>query len=348
MDRKKQVLCILLLLLLAGVTLFVVTQTTSGLDIDRITEFLGRIHPALLALSVAAALSCVVVEGWILRMLCIRLGHKAPMKRSVMWASADYYISGITPLATGGQPAAAYFMQRDGVPLAEASLLLVLNTTMYQGALFLLGIPGIIIALATPQVSISVGAASMLVYGYVAIFAMLVVCVLCMVRGSLVRTIGIFFIRIFAKLHLVKNPAKSLASLNSALDEYGKTATLIGRDKRAVWATLGLNLLQRVLAGMPICLLAIGLGVEPGLLPVIFSLNVLCIIGASAFPIPGAAGVTELLFVLLLSPMLGDATETVMLITRLLVFYLCVLVGGVWTWVRMVKRAPQTPEKDER
>lgn len=346
MDRKKQVLCILVLLLLAGVTLFVVTQTTSGLDLDRIVDFLGRIHPMLLALSVAAALSCVVVEGWILRMLCMRLGHSAPMKRSVMWAASDYYISGITPLATGGQPAAAYFMQRDGVPLAEASLLLVLNTTMYQGALFLLGIPGLIIALATPQVSISTGAAWMLAYGYIAIFAMLVVCVLCMVRGSLVRTMGIFFIRVFAKLHLVKNPAKSLAAMNRALEEYGKTAALIGRDKKAVWATLGLNLLQRALAGLPICLLAAGLGVEPGLLPVIFSLNVLCIIGASAFPIPGAAGVTELLFVLLLSPLLGPATESVMLITRLLVFYLCVLVGGVWTWVRMVKREPQIPEKD--
>lgn len=346
MDRKKQVLCILVLLLLAGVTLFVVTQTTSGLDLDRIVDFLGRIHPMLLTLSVAAALSCVVVEGWILRMLCMRLGHSAPMKRSVMWAASDYYISGITPLATGGQPAAAYFMQRDGVPLAEASLLLVLNTTMYQGALFLLGIPGLIIALATPQVSISTGAAWMLAYGYIAIFAMLVVCVLCMVRGSLVRTMGIFFIRVFAKLHLVKNPAKSLAAMNRALEEYGKTAALIGRDKKAVWATLGFNLLQRALAGLPICLLAAGLGVEPGLLPVIFSLNVLCIIGASAFPIPGAAGVTELLFVLLLSPLLGPATESVMLITRLLVFYLCVLVGGVWTWVRMVKREPQIPEKD--
>lgn len=346
MDRKKQVLCILLLLLLAAVTLFVVTQTTSGLELDRIADFLGRIHPALLALSVLAALSCVVVEGWILRMLCVRLGHSAPMKRSVMWAAADYYISGITPLATGGQPAAAYFMQKDGVPLAEASLLLVLNTTMYQGALFLLGIPGIVVTLVTPQVSIPVGAAWMLAYGYVAIFAMLVVCVLCMVRGSLVRSIGIFFIRLFARLRLVKNPAKTLASMNKALEEYGKTAALIGRDKKAVWATLGFNLLQRVLAGMPICLLAAGLGVEPGLLPVVFSLNVLCIIGASAFPIPGAAGVTELLFVLLLSPMLGPATESMMLITRLLVFYLCVLVGGVWTWARMMRRGPKTPEKD--
>lgn len=349
MGRKKQVLCILLLLLLAGITLFVVTQTTSGLDLDRIADFLGGMPPILLALSAAAALSCVVVEGWILRMLCGRLGHRAPMKRSVMWAAADYYISGITPLATGGQPAAAYFMQRDGIPLAEASLLLVLNTTMYQGAIFLLGIPGIVIALATPQVSIPVGAAWMLVYGYAAIFIMLVVCVLCMVRGDLVRTIGIFFIRVFARLHLVKNPAKTLSSMNKALEEYGRTAALIGRDKRAVWATLGLNLLQRALAGAPICLMAIGLGVEPGLLPVVFSLNVLCIIGASAFPIPGAAGVTELLFVLLLSPLLGPATESVMLITRLMVFYLCVLVGGVWTWVRMVRRGPQTPaEKTEK
>lgn len=344
LDRKKQLLGIAVLLLLAGVTLFVVTQTTSGLDVDRIAAFLRSVHPILLVLSVVSALSCLVVEGWVCRMLCARLGHRVPMRRCVMWAASDYYISGITPLATGGQPAAAYFMQKDGVPLAEASLLLVLNTTMYQGALFLLGIPGIFIVLLSPHASIPAGAAWMLAYGFIAIFVMLVVCVLCMVRGSLVRRIGVFFIRVFAKLRLVKNPAKALASMNKALEEYSKTATLIGRDKKAVWGALGINLLQRFMAGMPVCLLALGLGVEPALLPVVFSLNVLCIIGASAFPIPGAAGVTELLFVLLLSPLLGSATESVMLITRLLVFYLCVLVGGVWTWARMMRRSDGNPE----
>lgn len=348
MDRKKQLLGIVVLLILAAVTLFVVTQTTSGLDLDRISAFLRSVHPVFLILSVFSALSCLVVEGWIFRVLCRRLGHTVPLRTGVMWAASDYYISGITPLATGGQPAAAYFMQRDGIPLAEASLLLVLNTTMYQGALLMLGIPSIILTLASPQASIPTGAAWMLVYGYVAMLAMLVVCVLCMVRGSLVRTIGIFFIRVFAKLRLVKNPAKTLASLNTALTEYGQTASTIGKDKRAVWATLALNLLQRTMASLPVCLLALGLGVEPALLPLVFSLNVLCIIGAAAFPIPGAAGVTELLFVLLLSPLLGSNTESVMLITRLLVFYLCVLVGGVWTWARMMgKRDPRSAPADK-
>lgn len=337
MGRKKQVLNILILLVLAGVTLFVVTQTTSGLDLERLAAFFRSVHPRYLIGSAVCALSCVVVEGWCLRMLCTRLGHSAPMKRSVMWAAADYYISGITPLATGGQPAAAYFMQKDGVPLAEASLLLVLNTTMYQGALFLLGLLGLPVVLAA-HVAIPAGAVWMLVYGFAAMLVMLVLCILCMLRGNLVRRIGVFCIRVLAKIRLIHNPAKTLASLNSALGEYEKTAGLIGRDKKAVWASLGLNLLQRFLASMPVCLLALGLGAEWALLPVVFAMNVLCIIGAAAFPIPGAAGVTELLFVLLLSPLLGGNTESVMLITRLMVFYLCVLVGGVWTWLRMVKK----------
>lgn len=348
MGRKKQVLGIVVLLVLAAITFFVVTQTTSGLDLPQITAFLNRVHPFFLVLSVISALSCLVVEGLILQMLCRHLGHTVPLRRGVMWAAADYYISGITPLATGGQPAAAYFMQKDGIPLAEASLLLVLNTTMYQGALLALGIPGLVVAVAVPQAHIPTGAAWMLAYGYIAMVVMMVVCVLCMVRGGLVRRVGVFFIRVLARLHLLKNPAKALASMNSALDEYAKTAGTIGRDKKAVWATFGMNVLQRTMASLPVCLLALGLGVELEMLPVVFALNVLCIIGAAAFPIPGAAGVTELLFVLLLSPLLGSATESVMLITRLLVFYLCVLVGGVWTWARMARgeRERPSPAKD--
>ncbi len=337
MGRKKQILGIVVLLVLAAITFFVVTQTTSGLDLPQITAFLHRVHPVFLVLSAASALSCLVVEALIFRMLCGRLGHSVPLRRGVMWAAADYYISGITPLATGGQPAAAYFMQKDGIPLAESSLLLVLNTTMYQGALLALGIPGLVIAVVVPQARIPAGAAWMLAYGYIAMIVMVVACVLCMVRGSLVRRVGVFFIRVLAKLHLLKNPAKTLTSMNSALEEYARTAGTIGRDKKAVWGTFALNILQRVMASLPVCLLGLGLGVELKMLPVLFALNVMCIIGAAAFPIPGAAGVTELLFVLLLSPLLGDATESVMLITRLLVFYLCVLVGGVWTWVRMAR-----------
>ena len=47
------------------------------------------------------------------------VGEKAPLWPTFAYACADFYVSSITPSATGGQPAVVYYMRKDGVSVAK-------------------------------------------------------------------------------------------------------------------------------------------------------------------------------------------------------------------------------------
>ncbi|MFR2128888.1 MAG: hypothetical protein ACLS4M_06675 [Eubacterium ventriosum] len=49
------------------------------------------------------------------KVLCGTFGYKRPFRKCLVYSSSDIYFSAITPSATGGQPASAYFMMKDKV-----------------------------------------------------------------------------------------------------------------------------------------------------------------------------------------------------------------------------------------
>ena len=53
------------------------------------------------------------------------------------YGGADVYFSAITPSATGGQPASAYFMIKDGIAPSMVAVMLLINLVMYTAALLI-------------------------------------------------------------------------------------------------------------------------------------------------------------------------------------------------------------------
>ena len=58
------------------------------------------------------------------------LGYRKGILKNYSYASADIYFSAITPSATGGQPASAYYMIKDGIPISHTTAILSVNLLM--------------------------------------------------------------------------------------------------------------------------------------------------------------------------------------------------------------------------
>ena len=90
-----------------------------------------------------AALDCVL--GFIFFEACgIRksvrlLGKDCPLRKSWSYSAADIHFSAITPSASGGQPASAFLMLRDGIPGVQVTAALLLNLAMYSCSLVAIG-----------------------------------------------------------------------------------------------------------------------------------------------------------------------------------------------------------------
>ncbi len=59
---------------------------------------------------------------------------------SIIYSTSDIYFSAITPSAAGGQPASAFYMVRDGMPVSVATSALLLNIVCYTASLDIIGV----------------------------------------------------------------------------------------------------------------------------------------------------------------------------------------------------------------
>ncbi len=331
---KKQVLSIGLILLLAALTLFLLSRQTNGLDGKHLLRFFKTIHPGYLVLCLVSMLCMVLAEGYSLKRIAAKLGCPVSLVKSSMWAASDYYFSGLTPCATGGQPVAVYFMYKDGLSLSHASAAMVVNTMMYTLSLLAWGLV-CLVTCGKALNHVPLTAKGFLLYGSITHILLIIVCLLCMFRQNWMRRVGNWGIDLLAKIHLIKHPQQRKDSLTASLADYAEAVAIIRRNPFLLVEVLGANMAQRFATALPVCLLYLGIGGSISSVWTVYSLNVLCLLSSAAVPIPGTVGISELMFLQYLEGYFGGLAIPAMLTNRMIVFYFCLLLCGLWTLLRM-------------
>ncbi len=248
--------------------------------------------PALACLALS-----VLSEAVNLWLLCRKVGFPRSLRQTTVYASSDIYFSAITPSATGGQPAAAYYMTKSGIPLSLSTAVLILNVTLYTiGLLFISALafilnPSIFISLNPSQkIFVLVGV------GFHAV--LIAICLICMFSRRFIFWLGDVMFGLLARLHIVKNKEERIAAFRASVATY-QSALKIVREHRWLLPVLFFNsILQRVVLA-PITYFVFlamgGMGVPSMRFLEVFTTQLYCIIGASALPTPGGAGLAEIL-----------------------------------------------------
>ena len=129
MNRKKSLVGIGLIAALMALTGWLLFRDQ---PVTRLLHTLGQLRPGWLLLGLALMLAFVGCEATCSHLILGRLGHRAPLRRCLGYSFVGFYVSSITPSATGGQPAQIYYMSRDGVPAAHGALNMMLIAACYQ------------------------------------------------------------------------------------------------------------------------------------------------------------------------------------------------------------------------
>ncbi|MFQ7079232.1 MAG: flippase-like domain-containing protein [Christensenellaceae bacterium] len=125
-------------------TLFILFRSNRELNFSDIGKFIKSSNPWLLAAAFVCMLLFIVFEGLSIHLISKRLGYKNRLLSSMVYSSADIYYSAITPSASGGQPASAYYMVGRIDPGAT-TFTLVFNLIAYTAAILVIGAAAFII-----------------------------------------------------------------------------------------------------------------------------------------------------------------------------------------------------------
>ena len=274
----------------------------------------------------------VSCEARSLSLILKNIGHNRSMKECTIYASSDIYFSSITPSATGGQPAAAYYMTKSGIPLSQSSAALVLNVTFYTFGLMIFAALAFLIRPqfyasfdTTEKVCVWLGV------GFHALLA--AACLLFMLSRRAVMLVGGIVIRLLSAMRIFKNKEEKLAAFRASIETYRSCLTILKKNPSLILQLLFYSVMQRLLL-TPITYLAfLSMGIEANLVDVIV-MQIYCTVGATAIPLPGAVGISETLYVLLFDYFIADRSRCMfsMVLSRTVAGYLSILFCG---WITM-------------
>lgn len=333
-DMKSKVLWSLVLLALIGLTIYAIVGTNESFTIDGFISYIKSASPGWIFGAFVCMCGFFVFEGMALKVLCGTFGYKRPFRKCLVYSSSDIYFSAITPSATGGQPASAYFMMKDKVPGAVTTIILLVNLTLYTVSIIVIGVLCFILR-PTMVMHFSIVSKIMIFIGALVQFVLLTTFLLLVYKEKIITKCADFFLRLFKKLHLVKNIKERQEKLKHVEKQYKECAQAISSHKKHIFVAFIYNLLQRLsLIGVSICVF---IGIGGTKVVDAFAAQGFVVIGSNSVPIPGAVGAADYLFIDGFGHLVKDSIS-IELLSRGISFYCCILICGLITLVAYLLR----------
>lgn len=326
-SRKKYLWAFLFLLLVLG-SVFAIVGTNKSFSLFSFFAFLKEANPLFLILAILSMLGFIVSEGCALTTITKSFGYKHKKSNGFFYSAADIYFSAITPSASGGQPASAYFMLKDGVSGPIVTVTLFYNLMLYSVSILIISFFAFLIF---PSLYFELHLVSKLLigFGFLVQFLLIALFYCLLYQDKLLFSICRFVLTILSKVHFISNVSEKLTKLNKVMEKYQENAKLLKGKKKVLLKALFFNLLQRSCQISVVIFVFLATQGSIDKVVPIWTMQSFVILGAYCVPIPGAMGVTDYLmldgFKLLLN---SDIAVNLELLARAMSFYICIFVCG--------------------
>ncbi len=338
MNNKKNCLWSLLSLLLAVLTLWAVLRQSGDMPLRQLWTEVREAKPGCLAAAVLCGALFLFLEGQAIRCLLQAAGYRRGFRKGTVYSAADIYFSAITPSASGGQPASALYMIRDGIPSGVVTATLIVNLILYTVSIVFLGV---IAALTHPHLFFVFRPLSkaLILIGAVLLSALTLVFFLLLGNGEKVfRAIGTFY-RFLARHRYLRRLEHRLERLEQAEEEYHSCIRLVRGKPRLIVKAFLYNFAQRAAQIAVPMFVYLAMDGRAGTAFAIFASQCFITIGYNCVPVPGGMGVADFLMVDAFSDLMvmEDALH-LELLSRSISFYICVAVSGIIVLVSTILR----------
>ena len=251
------------------------------------------------------------------------LGEKVSVKAAFETAALGKYFDNITPSGAGGQPFQIYNMHQHGYSKGASAAMPLAGFLFMQLAFVFLALLTFIFQWnVVDTLAIRIPA----LIGVVCYSIVPFIIILSAFSEKTARTIVFFFVRIGARLHLVKNLAGTLDSLGDTLHEYCTNLRLIAKKKKLLIKLSVYSIIyQLAICSIPFFVLHAYRGTGSWLH--ITAQTIFIYAAITIVPTPGNSGAAEGSFYLIFSQLEYAGLFWGMLIWRFICYYSFIIIG---------------------
>jgi uncharacterized protein (TIRG00374 family) len=331
--RKKNIIWALLSTVLAVLTVHYILKQNKDMSLGDLMDVIRSSKTIYLLLGALASALFVWFESVALRSILKHTKCPHGKWQTLLYSTSDIYFSGITPSATGGQPASAFFMMRNGISGGMATAVLILNLMMYTFAIVFLGI-GSILLKRTAFLEFGIASKVLIGIGFVGLTLLSVVFFILLKKEDLIFRPLAAIVTFLCDKRILKGKEHKLKRMAKIREDYARCSAIISGRKRILFGAFFWNLVQRACQMTVPMLVYAALGGQAGKMLVVYAKQCLVTIGYNFIPVPGGMGISDYLMVDGFSCTMGEQMAyNVELISRGLMFYICVAASGVLTLI---------------
>ncbi len=335
---KKRLIWALLSVLIAVLSVWAVISQNKQFSFLLFVDFISQSDKLFLLGAVLCMFGFVWFGGISIHRMVLRLGYSSTLPASMVYGATDVYFSAITPSASGGQPACAYYMMKKKIPGSVTTVVLITNLMMYTLVLFLLGSLCLFLRIDL-FISFSVLSKILIISGIIILAGLTFVFYLLLCKDEILYRICDWGLRFFAHLRLLRNLESKREKLQKVMEEYRLCANTIREQQGMLLETFFWNIIQRIsqLGVVSLAFLATGQSIKKAI--DVWFVQCFVALGSNCIPVPGAMGVADYLMLDGYHMIVGKDLATHMeLLCRTLSFYGCVGVSGVIVLVAILMR----------
>lgn len=342
-SKKGNIISFAVMLIIIGLTLYLIFRDYSPAMIFQTVKENNLIY---IGLALILMLVYVLLEAASIRTITRSFGEKTSYRKAISYSASDLYFSAITPSSEGGQPMMIYAMKRDGISISRSTVTAVLFTNMFTSGLLICTGIAIILhpeLLYTDDLLFKI----CFILGVVVSVILFVGCLLLLRFGHTMEKLGVKIIGFLHKIHLIRNEEKYLRKLKVSVADFAACSEYIKAHPILTVKVLILATLQRIVYFSVPYFIYLSFGFTRASFFYIFAVQAITQIAVYAMPIPGSAGITEKMLILMYEPIYysEDLAISAMLLVRAATFYFTVFFCGTITLIdNMVHKKTQREE----
>lgn len=312
---------------------FVILLTWSG-NIGLVLNQIKTIKVQYLMFGLLAIIGYWITEAKIINKIVCSTGNNQSFNKAMEVTMIGHFFNGITPFASGGQPAQLYLLVKQNLPLGQSSSLLMSKFIIFQGVLLIYSLLFMItrarfFAEATKDIFfiVMIGfVVNVLVIGFLLFLSF--------AKQTNLKTVK----KLVSFLHyikLIKNPVLSLTSVQNYVREFHNHSVLLKNNKPLFLKVVFLSAVQLTLYFLIPYFIYKSLGLEGADIISFMAGSGFVLMLSSFIPIPGASGGAEGGFTLILGIFFlqGKYIVTAVILWRLTTYYLGIFIGGLWMMI---------------
>ena len=317
---KSLVISISLFLLLFCLTFWLIFKDQ---DLRNIIKVANDANIWWILCGLLLMLGYFLIQSWNVKTILSSLGEKITLKKMLKFTLIEFFFCAMTPSATGGQPLEIYYMTKEKISAPKATLAIFVQLCGYQISVMTLGIISVLfLPYKLPPGVFMFFLIGLLING-VALVVLLTCVFLPKITGFAVQAV----VRFAKKIHL-KKADQLEEKLAKSVSDYAENAKYIKTHKKQFLTAIGRVLLQVCLYYLvPFCVYK-AFGLSEHNVFELFAMQSVLFIATAGFPIPGAVGLSETVFLALYGTVFGaEMLNPAMLLHRGITFYGFVIIG---------------------